>query len=124
MTDVYTQEQVSQFLDYIGMPSRYRLAGDPPRDHAFLRALHRHVISALPYENLYLHYGPHTGADLDPQHLFRKAVGEARGRGGYCMENSLLLLHMLRALGFRAYAVGVKIRYREGGVPKGPFVGW
>lgn len=124
MTGVYTQEQVSQFLDYIGMPSRYRLASDPPRDHAFLRSLHRHVISALPYENLYLHYGPHAGADLDPQHLFRKAVGEARGRGGYCMENSLLLLHMLRALGFRAYAVGVKIRYREGGVPKGPFVGW
>lgn len=39
------------------------------------------------------------------------------------MEVSLLLTHILRAFGFDAYPTGVRIRYREDGVPKGNYVG-
>ena len=124
MASVYSREQISQFLDYIEIPSKFHLQSNPKCDYEFLKTLHVHMITAIPYENLTLHYSSRRVVNLDPQALFRKMVGEARGRGGYCMENSLLLLHMLRGLGFRVYPTGVKIRYRENGVPQGDFIGW
>lgn len=124
MADVYSREQISQFLEYIDVPPKFRLENEPKCDYAFLKALHVHMITAIPYENLTLHYSTRRVIDLDPQVLFDKMVGDARGRGGYCMENSLLLLHMLRGLGFRVFPTGVKIRLREDGVPQGSFIGW
>jgi arylamine N-acetyltransferase len=124
MSAVYTPEQVGQFLNYIDIPAKYRLENNPPRDYGFLKALHIHMITAVPYENLTLHYSAQRKVNIDPQVVFQKIVGDARGRGGYCVENSLLYLYMLRAIGFRVYPVGVKIRYREDGVPKGDYAGW
>lgn len=40
------------------------------------------------------------------------------------MESAILFHHMLRALGFRVYMAGVRIRARDGGVPGGPYIGW
>jgi len=40
------------------------------------------------------------------------------------MENSILFNHILRGLGFEVYTAGVRIRIREGGVPKGDYIGW
>ncbi|KAL3419241.1 Arylamine N-acetyltransferase [Phlyctema vagabunda] len=40
------------------------------------------------------------------------------------MENSLFFNHVLRALGFRVYTAGVRIRMRENGVPKGDYIGF
>jgi arylamine N-acetyltransferase len=89
----------------------------------YLTALHAHQIAAVPYENLTLHYSPTKEILLDPQVLFKKIVTDKRGRGGYCMEVAIFFNHVLRALGFNAYTAGVRIRYRENGVPKGPYIG-
>lgn len=124
MAPIYSQEQVSQFLNRIDIPPQYRVKESRPAcDYAFLKALHIHMITAVPYENLLLHYSDQRKVDLEPQSVFRKIVAEG-GRGGYCMENSLFFLHMLRALGFRVFPVGVKIRPRENGVPAGDYIGW
>lgn len=121
MAVAYNQEQVQQYLDYIGLPESLR--NEPP-SLKLLRALHVHTISTLPYENLSIHYNPTHSIDLDPQVLFRKIVTEARGRGGFCMENAILYNHILRAIGFDAYTAGVRTRPRLEGVPRGDFPGW
>lgn len=120
----YTPEQLSLYEDLIQLPSRYRHHNRPDLGLAYLTALHVHTISTIPYENLSLHYSDTRLVDLDPQKLFQKLVGDGRGRGGYCMENSILMNHVLRALGFQAYTSGVRIRLRSDGVPSGNHIGW
>lgn len=125
MPAIYSREQVSQFLAHIDIPAEFRLENDPARDLAFLRALHVHMITAVPYENLLLHYSTRRAVDTNPQSVFQKIVGGgARGRGGYCMENSLFFLNMLKAIGFKVFPTGVKIRPRVNGVPGGDYIGW
>lgn len=124
MASAYTPAQLSQYLSYIGIPSNFRLENDPPRDIFFLTALLTHQLSTIPYENLALHYSREHTISLDPQHLFQKIVGDARGRGGYCMENSLFFTQVLKGLGFDVYPVGVRIRHRVDGVPQGEYIGW
>lgn len=124
MESVYDQSQLSQFLDHIQIPSEFRLENEPARDLAYLTCLHTHMLSTVPYENLTLHYSKTHTISLDPQHLFQKIVRDKRGRGGYCMENSLFYNQILRGLGFRVYTVGVRIRHRQDGVPQGPYIGW
>ncbi|KAF2726122.1 arylamine N-acetyltransferase 2 [Polychaeton citri CBS 116435] len=124
MGSVYSADQVEQFLSYVELPPKYHLHNNPPRDLTFLTALHTHMISKVPYENLTIHYSNNHAVSLELQTLFQKIVGDARGRGGYCMEVSLLYNQILRALGFRAFTVGVKIRLRTDGIPQGDFFGW
>ena len=124
MEPVYTRDQLTQFLDHIQIPSKYQLDSNPDRDLAYLTALHTHMLSTVPYENLTLHYSKTHTISLEPQHLFQKIVVDNRGRGGYCMENSLFYNQMLRGLGFHAYTVGVRIRHRIDGVPQGEYIGW
>lgn len=124
MAPVYSPEQISQFLALINIPAEFRLDRDPRPDLAFLTALHIHMITAVPYDNLSLHYSAQRRVNLDPQFLFQKFVGDKRGRGGYCLENSIFFLHVLRALGFDVYPTGVKIRLRVDGVPQGGYIGW
>lgn len=124
MAPVYSREQLSRFLALIAIPPDFHLDRNPRPDLAFLTALHVHTITTVPYENLALHYAKHRRVDLDPQFLFRKIVEDGRGRGGYCLENSTLFLHVLRGLGFDVYPVGVKVRLRVNGVPQGGYLGW
>ncbi|KAI1294294.1 hypothetical protein F5Y03DRAFT_387742 [Xylaria venustula] len=120
-SSAYTREQIDQFLDHIQLPEKYHHA---PPSYELLRALHTHMLAAVPYENLAIHYNPAHAVELNPQHLFRKIVTDKRGRGGYCMENAILYNHILVGLGFDSYTVGVRTRLRDGGVPKGDFPGW
>jgi arylamine N-acetyltransferase len=125
MSSAYSPEQVSTFLDYIEIPEHHRQKDGPKLDLEFLTDLHVHTLSTIPYENLSLHYNSEHTNTLDPEKLFEKIVTTNRGRGGYCMEISLLYNHILRALGFHVYTAGVKIRRREeNGKPHGPYVGW
>ena len=124
MDAVYTRDQLSQFLIHIQIPVKYHLDNEPERDLAFLTSLHTHMLSTVPYENLTIHYSRKHTISLDPQILFNKIVVENRGRGGYCMENSLFYNQILRGLGFHAYTVGVRIRHRIDGVPQGDYIGW
>ncbi|ROV96196.1 hypothetical protein VSDG_05080 [Cytospora chrysosperma] len=118
----FTKAQLTKYFDHIQLPSKYR-GDDVPRDLSLLTALHVHQITAIPYENLSLHYSQHKTVDLDPHVLYTKFVENGRNRGGYCMEGSLFFLHILSSLGFDAYPTGVRIRLREDGVPNGEYVG-
>lgn len=120
----YTASQIAEYEQYINLPHQYRSASKPNLDLNYLTALHIHQIANVPYENLVLHYSVNHEVILDPQVLFKKIVGDKRGRGGYCMENSIFFNHVLRALGWKVYTSGVKIRPRVGGVPGGDFTGW
>lgn len=124
MAPVYSEAQVAKFLSHLKIPSEFYIGNEPILDHAFLAAIHKHMITEIPYENLLLHYSDHQTITLDPQEIYRKIVLGSRGRGGYCMESSLLLTYMLRALGFQVYPVGVRVRLRKDGVPHGGFPGW
>jgi len=116
----YTPAQISHYLDYISFPSALRSA---PRDIHFLRTLHTHQITSIPYDNLSLHYNPTHMNSLDPQDLYNKFT--SHGRGGYCMETAVFYKHILLGLGFSAYCAGARIRLRsEHGVPSGAYVGW
>lgn len=89
-----------------------------------LTALHVHVISTFPYENLSLHYDPAHWVNLDVQFLFHKMVTAKKGRGGYCLEGAILYNHVLRGLGFLAYTAGTRTRWRKDHVPFGDYPGW
>jgi len=130
---MYTPAQISAFLKHIGLPQRFFPAPSsvspsldlPVPSLPLLYALHTHMISTLPYENLAIHYSATHRNSLDPQFLFDKTILRGRGRGGFCMENALLYYHMLRGLGFDVYTVGARTRERDAGmVPSGDFPGW
>ena len=122
MSSAYSPDQTKAYLDYIGLPLSRQKQNEPTL--AFLSDLHTHTLSTVPYENLSFHYSDKHTNSLHPQEIFRKIVLDRRGRGGYCMEISILYNHILRSLGFAVYTAGVKIRRREGGIPSGEFVGW
>ena len=124
MASAYSPAQIELYEEHVSLPLGFRKSSNPPLDSAYLTALHIHQISSVPYENLLLHYSPHHTVSLDPQILFKKIVTDKRGRGGYCMENSILFNHVLRALGFTVYTPGVRGRPRVGGVPDGDYSGW
>jgi arylamine N-acetyltransferase len=124
MASVFTSEQIAAFLNLIQLPAQYLPAKNPPLDLAFLSALHVHTISTIPYDNLSLHYSATHKFSIKPQDTYKKFVEWGRGRGGYCMENSIFFNHILRGLGFTAYTTGVRIRLRENGIPVGAFTGW
>ncbi|OKL60870.1 hypothetical protein UA08_03361 [Talaromyces atroroseus] len=117
-----TTVQLDRYLEYIGLPQQFRRPEKPELNAEFLTALHIHHIAAFPYENLSLHYTKSVDISLDVQHLYQKFL--RNGRGGYCMETSVLFNHILRGLGFRAYLTGARIRPRKDGIPQGPYSGW
>jgi arylamine N-acetyltransferase len=124
MTSAYSPEQISEYVRYIELPKKYHPENNPTKDLKYLTALHVHTISKIPYDNLSLHYSPTHTICIDPQVTFQKIVRGGRGRGGYCMENSILFNHVLRALGFQVYTAGVRIRLRKDGIPDGDYTGW
>ncbi|GIZ38272.1 hypothetical protein CKM354_000169300 [Cercospora kikuchii] len=124
---VFSEDQIAQYLSYINLPPslrQQRFSGNAAADLYLLRQLHIHAISSIPYENLSLHYNPTHTITIDPQLTYEKTVTNGRGRGGYCMENSIFHNHILRALGFPAYLAAVRIRYRVDGIPQGNYSGW
>lgn len=124
----FSQAQLQYYLEHISFP----LPLSHPRDAFFLRTLHRCQITSFPYENLSLHYNVTHNNSIVPQDLYAKFLpafadshARSRGRGGFCFETCVFFLHILRALGFKAYSTAAKIRIRDHftRVPSGPFVG-
>jgi N-hydroxyarylamine O-acetyltransferase len=70
-----------------------------------LRAVHFRHTEALPFENLdpFLR----RPVRLDSESLQQKMV--RGGRGGYCYEQNLLLMHALNALGFNAKGLAARV---------------
>jgi arylamine N-acetyltransferase len=126
---LFTEAQLNAFLAHIRLPPslhsyRYTPSNSPEKDSDFLTQLHIYTITAVPYENLSLHYNKDHSNSIEPEDVYEKVVIDARGRGGYCMELSIFYNHILRALGFAAYTSMVRIRYRTDGVPVGDYIGW
>jgi hypothetical protein len=114
---VYTPAQVSQFLDRIGLPRKYRQspvltnknAAKSPEGLIFATVLQRYFLANVPWENLELHYSSHHTISLDPMHLFHKIVERGHGRGGYCMENTAIFGTVLRSLGYDIMTTGARV---------------
>ncbi len=70
-----------------------------------LRALHALHPQAIPFENL----NPLLGWPvlLDPSSLQQKLVHDRRG--GYCFEQNLLFMHVLKALGFQVTGLAARV---------------
>jgi arylamine N-acetyltransferase len=124
---VFNDAQISAFLQYIDFPpslQQQRYTGDASQDLHLLTQLHVYTISAIPYENLWLHYNPTHTNTINPQSLFTSTVTQNRGRGGYCFQVSIFFNHTLGGLGFPAYLAPVRIRLRVNGIPTGDYTGW
>ena len=72
-----------------------------------LGAIHRHHTRAIPFENLHPFLG--WPVRLDIATLDEKIV--RAGRGGYCFEQNLLLMHALRATGFSVVGLAARVIY-------------
>ncbi|KAJ6021941.1 arylamine N-acetyltransferase 2 [Penicillium herquei] len=112
----YSAEQLDQYFDRIHLPRQYRKSSvnkcgaiDNDGALAFLVALQRYQLAAVPFENLNLHYSVHRTISIDPQDLFEKIVTSGNDRGGYCMENSTLFGTVLRSLGYNVTSVGGRV---------------
>ncbi|KAJ5979705.1 hypothetical protein N7481_007003 [Penicillium waksmanii] len=132
MISAYSQDQLSKYLTYIALPTEYEEyienpSSFPKTDEA-LTALFRCQITRFPYDNLSVHYSTTNLANIDPQSIYAKFLGprgnEPTGRGGYCLECSILFHHVLLGLGFSVYLTGVRNRARIDGIPQGEFKGW
>ena len=103
------------------LPSLHQ-GGDGSASLEFLRILQIHQLSKVPFENLSIHYSAHHTVSLDADTLYEKIVGNARGRGGYCMENNCFFGTILRTLGFKVYSAGARVfESDEGG---GTYTPW
>jgi N-hydroxyarylamine O-acetyltransferase len=72
-----------------------------------LRTIHLRHVTSIPFENL----NPllQRPVKLDVQSLERKLIHE--GRGGYCFEQNLTLVNVLRQLGFKARELLARVRW-------------
>ncbi|KAK8154481.1 hypothetical protein BKA80DRAFT_209978 [Phyllosticta citrichinensis] len=111
MASTLTPEQLAVYFDRIDFPEHYRQ--NIKHDYDFLAVLQAYHISAIPYDNLGLHYAQDAHIPLDLPSLFNKCT--KNGRGGYCMENSIFFNADLRSLGFSAYLAGARARPRVNG---------
>jgi N-hydroxyarylamine O-acetyltransferase len=91
---------------------RIGFAGDAGPDRATLDALHQLHPAAIAFENLDPLLG--TAVRLDAAALEDKLVRSARG--GYCYEQNLLFMHVLKALGFGVRGLGARVLW---GAPGG-----
>ena len=118
----YSNEQVDAYLRYIDIPAHFSREGGAPRDLEFLSVLKTHHLAKIPFDTLALHYSPDPKILITPSAVYHKFINKKRG--GYCMEQNVLLLHMLRGLGFDAYPAGARVRPRDNDLRVGEFLGW
>ena len=109
---------VDEYFAHIELPLGFRRDQNPKFDLNFLAAIQAHHISRIPYENVALHYSHEPSISLNVLHIYNKLV--KNGRGGYCMENNILLYHILRTLGFQVYLTGARL-HRD---PSSATPGW
>ncbi|KAJ5344334.1 hypothetical protein MYU51_003117 [Penicillium brevicompactum] len=129
LDSAYTQAQLTKYLSYIALPSKYETAPESfPKTEEALKDLFRCQITRFPYDNLTCHYSSTQLAEIEPKQIYTKLMGcDATApscRGGYCLEVSIFFHHILRGLGFSVYMTGVRNRLRKDGIPQGEYFGW
>jgi N-hydroxyarylamine O-acetyltransferase len=95
-------------IDLDGYFRRIGYGGGTAPDHDTLAAIHQLHPQAIAFENL----DPLLGVPvrLDAASIENKLVRSARG--GYCYEHNLLLMRVLRALGFRVRGLAARVLLR------------
>jgi N-hydroxyarylamine O-acetyltransferase len=89
--------------------ARIGYRGPADRSLATLRALHLAHPQAIPFENIDGLTGVRVG--LDAASLQDKFFG--RGRGGYCFEHNLILMHALEELGFSVGGLAARVLWGQ-----------
>lgn len=111
----FTEDQLSEYFIYIGLPEAARKAAasvrfqDSVTQLNFLGTLIRCQLCAVPFESLDLHYNPVKGISLNSDHLFHKIVERKAGRGGYCMQNNSFFATVLRSIGYNVMSAGGRV---------------
>ena len=126
----YSEEQLHQYFERILLPDKYRRksvlrgqdATTPEEQLSFLTNVMKYHLTAIPFENLELHYSPTKTVSLEPQFLFQKIVLRGNGRGGRCMEVNRLFGTVLKSLGFEVYPAGARVN--EAAQPVAATKGW
>jgi N-hydroxyarylamine O-acetyltransferase len=95
-------------FDLTAYLARIGFHGDRPPTRATLDAIARGHATTIPFENLDVLWGRPIA--IGPEALMRKLVHEKRG--GYCFEQNNLMLHALRAIGFRVTPLGARVRWQ------------
>ncbi|KAE8333382.1 hypothetical protein BDV39DRAFT_165686 [Aspergillus sergii] len=121
ISSALTGEQMDAYFERIQLPKAYGGDQCPALDLSFLCRLQGYPVSAIPYENLSLHYAKDAKVSLDVAELHRKLV--QRCRGGYCMEINILFQHVLLFLGFEVYLAGARL-FRVGDGKPAAWSGW
>ncbi|HEX5691533.1 MAG TPA: arylamine N-acetyltransferase [Roseiflexaceae bacterium] len=102
-----TTEGTADQLDLPAYFERIGYDGERTPTLPTLQAIHLRHATAIPFENL-------TPLLRQPVQLDLGALQEKlvqNGRGGYCFEHNLLLLAVLRALGFQATGLAARVRW-------------
>src|SRR5262249_35987587 len=105
--DAMTHRLPEEQLDLDAYFERIGYAGERSPTLATLQAIHLRHATIIPFENL----TPllHQPVRLDLASLQHNLVQS--GRGGYCFEQNLLLLAVLRALGFQVTGLAARVRW-------------
>ena len=77
-----------------------------------LRSIHLHHAQSIPFENLNPFLRIPVVLDIDS--LYQKLVLDRRG--GYCFEHNLLLMEVLKTLGYRVKGLGARVLWN---IPEG-----
>lgn len=99
---------MSEF-DLDGYFARIGYRGPTDVSPATLKALHRQHPQAIPFENIDALMGVSVG--LDPASLQDKIFSQ--GRGGYCFEHNLILMHALEELGFSVSGLAARVLWGQ-----------
>ncbi|WP_167854930.1 arylamine N-acetyltransferase family protein [Mangrovimicrobium sediminis] len=102
MTDA--RQHLVDLEDYF---RRIGFTGEPRADQATLYTLHALHVDAIPFEALDVLMD--RGISLSPPAIEEKLVH--RRRGGYCLEQNLLLMNVLRQLGFEVEGLSARVRW-------------
>ena len=74
-----------------------------------MKQIQWHHLQAIPYELIDIHLKIKT--DLSPESIVNKMIKS--GRGGLCYEHNILLMHVLRALGFNVTPLAARNRWQK-----------
>jgi len=125
----YNSSQIARYLSRIGIEVQLcedgvllegpqgalrRLA--PTLDN-LSRVMRGHLL-AFPWENTAMHYTESRDMEVSPDRIWRRFMDE--GKGSYCFGQNMLLLCVLRGLGYRAYSGAARVNRHHGHPDKAP----
>jgi N-hydroxyarylamine O-acetyltransferase len=88
---------------------RIKYSGSKEPTVETLQQIQWHHLLAIPFETLDIH--TLGSVDIAPDSIEKKIVGN--GRGGFCYENNILLLHVLRKLGYSVTPIISRTRWNR-----------